>query len=339
MPLFAGASLNLGSYEFTCSANPVTGTINVIGSAKSFLAGIEANMTLNMNTSMPAFAFIPERSSLDYDYYKVGIPTVNYNSDFSARLNTNSSDMNLALTPFDLISGFYNNTGDLMYSPNRSHCYLEYFQLSSDNTVLFVNQEIGDVDLYLNSFNLNQKRNAIYSASQNVYFGTLNPYYQSVSNSFPSPSFYFGVNSREANLNTYDNKIKIQSFNASSSAGTMLNSINTSYTYLNDGFEPCQISDEDLGALRAVNTDKSLENAFLYYPNPVTNDLTIFSKSNIIGDYYITVYDNIGKKVYETTTNKIEFNIDFSKLVKGLYNVNIISKNGEFVQNIKILKE
>lgn len=205
--------------------------------------------------------------------------------------------------------------------------------------VLFVNQEIGTDDLYLYSFDLNENRNAIYSSSQNLYFGTLNPYYKSFSNFFPASTFYFGVNSRDENLNTYDNKIKIQSFNASTSAGTMLNSINTDYSYLNDGFEPCQLTDQELGALRVINNNLVSDNLIVFYPNPVTNSLNLVSKLKNGGEYFVSVYDNIGKKVYETSTDNVEFNIDFSKFDIGLYNVTIITKSGDYIQNIKILKE
>lgn len=236
IPIF-GSALNIGGYEFTCFADYNTGVINVNGAASIFFLNISADMSLS--TNMPSFAFIPEKSSLDYDYHKIAYPPVNYNSDFIGRMYVYPAESNHELTPFDVVFGFINSTGDLLTSPNRSHCFLDNMYLGGSSTKLFMNNEIGDEELYLYSLNLNSDRNVIFSASQNLYFGTYNPYYKSINNLLPSPYYNIGITTREEKIYTYRNNIYLQSLNASTSLGLELYSLSTNYNYLNNGFDPC----------------------------------------------------------------------------------------------------
>jgi hypothetical protein len=336
---FLGNSLNIGSYEYKYDVDLNSGQINANISMQSLIKAISANSIINFSTQMPAFAFIPERSSLDYDYHSLAIPPVTYNSNFLSRMTLNFSEANHNSTPFDLVFGFVNNTGDIMYSTNRSHCFMENFKLSSDNSVLFMNQEIGDKDSYYYSLNLNAGRGAIFSSSSNIYFGTINPNYRSISNTFPSPFFNEGVMTREDNLNTYFNNIKIQGTNASSSAGGFLNAISTSFNYDDFGYDPCQFSDEELGSLRTVsiNSEKD-ESGFVLYPNPASDYLNIYnSEFNENDEINIVIYDNLGKLVNVIETKNQITSIDFSSLSEGVYLINISNNKGKTSKH-KIIK-
>lgn len=66
------------------------------------------------------------------------------------------------------------------------------------------------------------------------------------------------------------------------------------------------------------------------YPNPVQNTLSI---ENITDLKSIRIYDNIGKLILETQETKI----DFDKLTKGIYLVQIYTDNG--IETRKIVKE
>ncbi len=71
------------------------------------------------------------------------------------------------------------------------------------------------------------------------------------------------------------------------------------------------------------------------YPNPTTGIVNINSKRNRIKNVSIT---NISKQmVYKKTVNGFDITIDISNLPKGIYFVNVITKNGNFVE--KVIKE
>lgn len=76
------------------------------------------------------------------------------------------------------------------------------------------------------------------------------------------------------------------------------------------------------------------ENEFSFYPNPVTDYLTILSGS--FEDYSLAIFNILGQKVFEekaASTNR--FNL--SALATGVY-VGVINKNGEQVKKIKLIK-
>lgn len=347
IPIF-GTSLNIGSYEYSYNVNMNSGDIAFSGFFQSFVKAISANMTGSMHTQMPAFAFIPEISSLDYDYHRLLSIPANYNSNFENRIVLFNAEKNNNATPFDLIWGFTNNTGNIMYSTNRSHCFMENPYLIGSTNVLFVNQEIGTDDLYLYSFDLNEKRNAIYSAAQNIYFGTTNPYYKTVSNLSPTPSFYDGIYSREAmngnnKLNTYNNSISLQANNASSSFGTDLNSLLTSYNYLNSGYDPCQLSDYDLGGRPAILVSQKQNNIdpnWILYPNPTSKILNIhkIKDSNEINDFYVTIYNSLGKSINVIELNSESFYVNLEDFSEGFYIFKIQSHSSGVNTSFKILK-
>ncbi|MCX2429364.1 S8/S53 family peptidase [Pedobacter sp. GR22-10] len=76
------------------------------------------------------------------------------------------------------------------------------------------------------------------------------------------------------------------------------------------------------------------EDEFSFYPNPVTDYLTVLSGS--FEDYSLSVFNILGQKVFEeraASTNR--FNL--SALATGVY-VGVINKNGEQVKKIKLIK-
>ncbi|GGI24683.1 S8 family peptidase [Pedobacter mendelii] len=73
---------------------------------------------------------------------------------------------------------------------------------------------------------------------------------------------------------------------------------------------------------------------FSFYPNPVTDYLTILSGS--FDDYSLSVFNILGQKVFDgraTSSNKF----DLSKLSSGVY-VGVIIKNGQQLNKFKIIK-
>lgn len=74
-------------------------------------------------------------------------------------------------------------------------------------------------------------------------------------------------------------------------------------------------------------------NAFMYYPNPVENILTISYSKNIKN---VQIFDIIGKQVLVKNIDNKKSEIDMSKLTEGVYFVKVYSDNGSAV--IKIIK-
>lgn len=74
--------------------------------------------------------------------------------------------------------------------------------------------------------------------------------------------------------------------------------------------------------------------AFKYFPNPVENTLNLTSSENIES---VEIYNFLGQKVFYTTFNAMEGEVDFSSLSKGTYILR--AKIGEVVKNVKIVKK
>ncbi|MFW0716575.1 S8 family peptidase [Pedobacter sp. N23S346] len=76
------------------------------------------------------------------------------------------------------------------------------------------------------------------------------------------------------------------------------------------------------------------ENEFSFYPNPVTDYLTILSGS--FEDYSLSIFNILGQKVFEekaASTNRF----GLTALTTGIY-VGVIVKNGEQVKKFKLIK-
>jgi len=75
------------------------------------------------------------------------------------------------------------------------------------------------------------------------------------------------------------------------------------------------------------------ENLFSYYPNPVTNSLTLNAQKNISS---VTVYNMLGQTVIRTAPNTTTKDIDMSNLESGAYFVKVAV--GNTVDTIKVIK-
>jgi len=74
---------------------------------------------------------------------------------------------------------------------------------------------------------------------------------------------------------------------------------------------------------------------FVYYPNPVTQFLTI--RSGSFEDYDLEIYDLIGNKILKDKGNGTK-QFDLSKCLPGLY-VGVISRDEIILQKIKVIKQ
>lgn len=76
------------------------------------------------------------------------------------------------------------------------------------------------------------------------------------------------------------------------------------------------------------------ENAFLYFPNPVENELTLNAQNDIQN---VAVYNMLGQEVLQTAPNAIESTIDMSGLSQGAYFVKVTI--GDATETIRIIKK
>lgn len=87
-------------------------------------------------------------------------------------------------------------------------------------------------------------------------------------------------------------------------------------------------------ALTALSTGSFAFNNFNYYPNPVTNSLTISNNSTIDTVEVISI---LGQKIMRKNVNDLQATINLSQLSKGIYFVKASSEGQEKI--IKIVKE
>ncbi|WP_179353109.1 T9SS-dependent choice-of-anchor J family protein [Winogradskyella vidalii] len=76
------------------------------------------------------------------------------------------------------------------------------------------------------------------------------------------------------------------------------------------------------------------EAAFTYYPNPVTNTLTLNAQKSIEN---VTVYNMLGQKVLRTAPNNITNELDMSSLSVGTYFVKVTIES--VTQTIRVIKQ
>ncbi len=84
----------------------------------------------------------------------------------------------------------------------------------------------------------------------------------------------------------------------------------------------------------SLNIENEFKKAFLYYPNPVKNTLTLKSEKTIKS---VTVYTVLGQEIYNNTYQSLKFKVDMSNFKSGIYIVKIsfISET----ETIQVLKE
>ncbi|NPA45067.1 MAG: T9SS type A sorting domain-containing protein, partial [Chlorobi bacterium] len=84
----------------------------------------------------------------------------------------------------------------------------------------------------------------------------------------------------------------------------------------------------------SVNINDLDKNDISFYPNPVSDILTI--KNNSQENYEIEIFDVSGKLFYNTTSKSTTFKLNISNYPKGIYFVNIIDdvkKSFKFIKN------
>jgi hypothetical protein len=82
----------------------------------------------------------------------------------------------------------------------------------------------------------------------------------------------------------------------------------------------------------SINALEDVEQKISLYPNPAKNTLTISSKDHTISN--IKIFDLMGKMVYNTNPNTVQFlyTLDVSGFKNGLYNLKIYAESGECMQ-------
>lgn len=93
------------------------------------------------------------------------------------------------------------------------------------------------------------------------------------------------------------------------------------------------------GSLQVENiTEQKDLNGIVVYPNPVVNELTIFTDNNEI--YGITLFGVDGRRVLKQTVeaNQLEHKIDLSYLSKGVYVLRLFMTDISETKLFKIIK-
>ena len=85
---------------------------------------------------------------------------------------------------------------------------------------------------------------------------------------------------------------------------------------------------EDCGYVLSLN-DELLTQSISLYPNPVTNILTIDSEIPLVK---VEIYSMLGKKIKEVKSNFKSISLE--NISKGIYLVNIHSKDGFIVKKV-----
>jgi len=90
--------------------------------------------------------------------------------------------------------------------------------------------------------------------------------------------------------------------------------------------------------VEAITAEKERD-GIVVYPNPVENELTIFTNSHEI--FGITVFGVNGQRVYKQTVENalLEHTIDLSYLSKGMYVLRLFMKDDSEEKLFKIIKK
>lgn len=86
--------------------------------------------------------------------------------------------------------------------------------------------------------------------------------------------------------------------------------------------------------LSTLSTGNFVFHNFNYYPNPITNSLTISNNSTIDS---VDVISILGQKIMHKNVNDLQATINLSQLSKGIYFVKVISESQEKI--VKIVKD
>ena len=100
------------------------------------------------------------------------------------------------------------------------------------------------------------------------------------------------------------------------------------YSYL---YANCSLGDNCV--VLSVPSYELLDASLKFFPNPVTDNLTINGNNNLES---ITIYDINGRLLQEIffIGNQLERTISLSELETGMYLLNIVSTKGQLVKQI-----
>jgi hypothetical protein len=76
---------------------------------------------------------------------------------------------------------------------------------------------------------------------------------------------------------------------------------------------------------------------FSIFPNPAENNITIVNNNVLFPTYKLMLHDVLGKLVFEDTISTIEFNLDLSQEIKGVYFLTASTESGEQLVIKKVL--
>jgi hypothetical protein len=102
------------------------------------------------------------------------------------------------------------------------------------------------------------------------------------------------------------------------------------------GFQMSQINviSQTTTGLKQANIQTTL----IAYPNPITDELTIETTSEINQKLTYILVDALGRIVLTNDLNNTKTTINTSDLGKGFYNLSIINENGNHLKTIKLIK-
>lgn len=90
-----------------------------------------------------------------------------------------------------------------------------------------------------------------------------------------------------------------------------------------------------------TNEKEEIKSSFSFnvYPNPTSDNLTIFIKEGIVDKQYCQLYDALGKLLIKESINSNYTQISLSNLPTAAYNLCIYNKENQKVQSYTIIKK
>ncbi len=312
---------------------------------------VGAGIKLDYNAIGLATCFIPIKSALDFGNVTAAPLSPNYQTNPTQTAIDFENNC-----PFDVIAGIWDLDPPFQkpadfYSWNRSHANVENSILKQRvddraNTIYyerckpiryfpryFLNQEIGDEELYLENLNWNASNTSIFEAEKQIYVNERNPFYRY--NGFVDPDLELrGAYSKAAVFTSNSFSILKSDFNFALAEG-FPQGFQANPPFTNWGYEPNELENcctDNLHLYRKGNFDElsQLENAsnkssLLVYPNPA-KDVVFLKLINIQADeeLVIQISNLYGQQVFfkqQVTRSKnitLPLNLN-DNLLSGIY--------------------
>lgn len=84
--------------------------------------------------------------------------------------------------------------------------------------------------------------------------------------------------------------------------------------------------------------ERVLKSAYLTYPNPIKNEITVEVKDSLPQPFKVIVYDLLGKIVFESEITEQKQTFDLSELIAGSYYIRINNTQGEMKHCMRFVK-